>query len=73
MTESLKFTGKTSGELASQPHHFMYQTMCNSLICKRLYSLHINGDAQNDVQIYVLLLISSYSNGGSMRDEFSAA
>ena len=42
--------------ITSQPHHFMYQIMCNSLICKRLYSLHINGDAQNDVQIYCVLL-----------------
>ena len=28
----------------------MYQIICNSLICKCLYSLHIDGDAQNDVQ-----------------------
>ena len=42
---------KTSWKFeSSQPHHFMYQIMCNSLICKRLYSLHIYGDAQNDVQ-----------------------
>ena len=27
---------------------------------RRLYSLHIDGDAQNDVQIYILPLISSY-------------
>ena len=42
---------KTSWKFeSSQPHHFMYQIMCNSLIWNRLYSLHINGDAQNDVQ-----------------------
>ena len=42
---------KTSWKFeSSQPHHFMYQIMCNSLICRRLYRLHINGDAQNDVQ-----------------------
>ena len=27
---------------------------------RRLYSLHIDGDAQNDLQIYILPLISSY-------------
>ena len=41
---SLRLVQAISVEIISQPHHLMYQITCNSLICKRLYSLHVNGE-----------------------------